>query len=93
MIAVVGARCPYVGVIGSTLHGGLSWLSHELGLGSDPPNLLDAQIITADGRLRWASEESELLWALRGGGGNFGGIPSTVHCTLRTANLAALPQW
>jgi FAD/FMN-containing dehydrogenase len=69
---VVGARCPYVGVAGSTLTGGLSWLSHELGLGSDPSNLLDAQIVLADGRTIWATEEPDLMWALRGGGGNFG---------------------
>lgn len=69
---VVGARCPYVGVTGSTLTGGLSWLSHELGLGSDPSNLLDAQIILGDGRMIWATEEPDLMWALRGGGGNFG---------------------
>lgn len=69
---VVGARCPYVGVAGSTLCGGLSWLSHELGLGSDPTNMLDVQIVLRDGRCIWASEEPDLLWALRGGGGNFG---------------------
>ena len=70
---LVGSRCPYVGVGGSTLAGGLSWLSHELGLGSDPRNLLDARIVLSDGRAKWASEDPDLLWALRGGGGNFGG--------------------
>ena len=70
---LVGSRCPYVGVGGSTLAGGLSWLSHEFGLGSDPQNLLDARIILCDGHARWASEDPDLLWALRGGGGNFGG--------------------
>lgn len=75
---VVGARCPFVGVTGSTLTGGLSWLSHELGLGSDPCNFLDAQIVLADGRLIWASEEPDLMWALRGGGGNFGGETKTL---------------
>ncbi|RYP04715.1 hypothetical protein DL764_004265 [Monosporascus ibericus] len=69
---VVGSRCPYVGVGGSTLAGGLSWLSHEFGLGSDPRNLLDARIVLSDGRVKWASEDPDLLWALRGGGGNFG---------------------
>lgn len=68
------ARCPYVGVTGSILTGGLSWLSHEFGLGSDPTNLLDVRIILQDGRALWASEEPDLLWALRGGGGNFGAV-------------------
>ncbi|RYP17094.1 hypothetical protein DL765_004713 [Monosporascus sp. GIB2] len=69
---VVGSRCPYVGVGGSTLAGGFSWLSHEFGLGSDPRNLLDARIVLSDGSVKWASEDPDLLWALRGGGGNFG---------------------
>lgn len=71
---VVGARCSWVGVTGSSLVGGLSWLSHEFGMISDPQNLLDMQVILRDGRVVWASEEdAELMWALRGGGGNFGG--------------------
>ena len=48
-------------------------MSHEFGLTSDPHNLLDAHIVLATGRSVWASEEPNLLWALRGGGGNFGG--------------------
>ncbi|KAJ9635178.1 hypothetical protein H2199_008664 [Coniosporium tulheliwenetii] len=70
--AVVGARTPYVGVGGCILGGGISWLSHEFGLAADPQNMLDAQVVLLDGRALWASEEPELLWALRGGGGNFG---------------------
>lgn len=73
--AVVGARCSWVGVAGSSLVGGLSWLSHEFGLISDPQNLLDMQIVLRDGRAIWASSEPDLMWALRGGGGNFGGSP------------------
>lgn len=47
---VVGARCSWVGVTGSALVGGLSWLSHEYGMISDPQNLLDMQIVLADGK-------------------------------------------
>jgi FAD/FMN-containing dehydrogenase len=43
--ASVSARCTYVGVGGSILHGGQSWLSSEHGLSSDPQNMLDAQVV------------------------------------------------
>jgi FAD/FMN-containing dehydrogenase len=71
---LVGARCGWVGVAGGALVGGYSWLSHEFGLISDPQNLLDVQVVLNDGRVLWASEEEdgELLWGMRGGGGNFG---------------------
>ncbi|KAF4628595.1 hypothetical protein G7Y89_g9555 [Cudoniella acicularis] len=70
--ALVGARQSYVSVAGTILTGGLSWLSGEFGLMSDPTNFLDAQLVLKDGRHMWASEDPELLWSLRGGGGNFG---------------------
>ncbi len=88
--AAVGARCTYVGVGGSILHGGQSWLSSEYGLASDPQNLLDAQVVKMDGSIIWASEEPDLLWALRGGGGGFAVVtafkmrvykyPSLIYC-------------
>lgn len=53
------------------LHGGLSWISSEFGLASDPQNFLDAQVVKLDGKVIWASEEPELLFALRGGGHEF----------------------
>ena len=69
--AAVSARCTYVGVGGSILHGGQSWLGSEYGLACDPQNLLDAQVVKMDGSIIWASSEPDLLWAMRGGGGCF----------------------
>ena len=43
----------------------------EHGCSSDPQNMLDAQVVTLDGRIFWASEDPELLWALRGAGSSF----------------------
>ena len=71
--AVVGSRTPFIGVTGLVLVGGISWLSHEYGLVSDPQNMLDVEVALGDGRLIWASEEPDLLWAARGGRTVFGG--------------------
>ena len=71
-LAPLAGTSPDVGVVGYTLGGGVSWLARRHGLASN--SVVAVELVNADAEFVRAdrSNEPELLWALRGGGGSFG---------------------
>ncbi len=75
-LGATGGFVGTTGVSGLTLGGGLGWMVRKHGLALD--NLLSADLVTADGQFRTVSpsENEDLFWGIRGGGGNFGIVTS-----------------
>jgi FAD/FMN-containing dehydrogenase len=91
-LAALHGSSPDVGVAGYSLGGGIGWYARRFGLQSNAVTAVE--LVTADGDFVRASAGSDLFWALRGGGGNFG-VVTAVEFDLfpvRTA-YAGLLAW
>jgi len=94
-LAVTGGAISSTGIAGFTLGGGLGWLMAKHGLGAD--NLIGVELVTAGGETLNVSDAThpDLMWALRGGGGNFGVAASLLYrlhpLSMVTGGLIAHP--
>ncbi|WP_027345961.1 FAD-binding oxidoreductase [Hamadaea tsunoensis] len=86
-LAISAGDTRNVGVGGLTLSGGIGWKVRKYGLALD--NVVAAEIVTADGQVRTASatENPDLFWAIRGGGGNFGIVTAFTFVAHRTTDV------
>ncbi|WP_274564753.1 FAD-binding oxidoreductase [Streptomyces spiramyceticus] len=92
-LATTGGVVSSTGIGGLTTGGGMGYLTRGCGLACD--NLISADLVTADGSFRTCTKEqdADLLWAVRGGGGNFGVVASFEYRLHPVADILGGPTF